>query len=295
MGYSDWTNSVMNYDHVILADLDNTIYNWVDYFAPCFRAMVHAISAKTGIDESVIVGQFQKVFARYGSVEYPFSVQRLDICQSMSQERVNVLAQAARVAFGQTRRKRLVVYPGVRETLLWARANNIAVIAVSNAPWYLGWRRLWRLGLKGLFAGIAAAPGFKIEDDDLVAETARLKQTGFAPPLKWETPEEELKPSPSMYLAVMQALKLDASRTWIIGDSLVKDIRPALAIGAVGIWARYGTTYEARNFETLLSITHWSEEKIRAVYDEKVVPTFTVDSFSELMRIVPGRQRTLWN
>jgi phosphoglycolate phosphatase len=295
MGYSDRTNRVVKYNCAILTDLDNTIYNWVDYFAPCFRAMVHAISANTGMEESIIVGQFQKVFARYGSVEYPFSVQRLEMCQAMSQDRVNVLAQAARVAFGQTRRKRLVPYPGVRETLMWAKANDIAVIAVSNAPWYLGWRRLWRLGLKGLFAGIAAAPGFQIEDDDLIAETARLKQSGFTPALKWETPEDELKPNPNMYRTVMQALELDAPRTWIIGDSLAKDIGPALAVGAVGIWARYGATYDARNFQTLLAITHWSEEKIRAVYEEEVVPTFVVDSFSELMRIIPGRQRTLWN
>jgi FMN phosphatase YigB (HAD superfamily) len=98
-----------------------------------------------------------------------------------------------------------------------------------------------------------------------------------------------------MYRTVMQALELDAPRTWIIGDSLAKDIGPALAVGAVGIWARYGATYDARNFQTLLAITHWSEEKIRAVYEEEVVPTFVVDSFSELMRIIPGRQRTLWN
>ena len=31
----------MKIEVAILTDLDNTIYNWVDFYAPCFRAMLY--------------------------------------------------------------------------------------------------------------------------------------------------------------------------------------------------------------------------------------------------------------
>lgn len=281
---------------LLLTDLDNTVYNWVDFYAPCFRAMVHALSAKTGLAEEIITSQFREIFVHYGSVEYPYSVQKLKLCEGLSDERVSELVTAGRVAFGRTKRRRLTPYLGVHETLRWAQANGIPVVAVTNAPWYLAWRRLWSLGLKGLFKGIAGAEAFEGEEGDRFVQAARLKQKGFEPDFKRILIPRDLKPSPCMYQIVMEALNVKPSQTWIVGDSLAKDIAPALSIGATAVWAQYGCEYRQENWETILSITNWSKAKVdEAILGPAISPSLTIRRFDELQTIMPCRQQALWN
>jgi FMN phosphatase YigB (HAD superfamily) len=278
----------------ILTDLDNTIYNWVDFYAPCFRAMVHVLARKTKIAESDITHQFRNVFSRFGSVEYPFSIQRLDLCHGRSDSEIRELVYLGQLAFGQARRKHLKPYAGVHDTLAWARRNNITVVAVSNAPLYLAWQRLFRLKLQGVFDGIAAAEGFSIPTDDIYASEYQSKRPLITGKLALYLPPDRLKPNPQMYTDVLAALDVRADETWIVGDSLAKDVAPALAIGANGIWARYGTEFEKRNFDTILEITHWSKGQITEVYNEQqVTPMAVIGTFSDLQDIVRTAQMRL--
>ena len=36
---------------VLLADIDNTLYDWPSFFAPSFRAMIHALSRELDVSE----------------------------------------------------------------------------------------------------------------------------------------------------------------------------------------------------------------------------------------------------
>jgi FMN phosphatase YigB (HAD superfamily) len=73
----------------------------------------------------------------------------------------------------------------------------------------------------------------------------------------------------------------------VIGDSLNKDIKPALEIGAIGIWARYGKKCEPKNLETIRRITTLSEGKVEMEEDHKSInPSFIADSFSDLRKII---------
>lgn len=105
---------------------------------------------------------------------------------------------------------------------------------------------------------------------------------------------DRLKPHPQMYLEILAKLEIPPKNAWIVGDSLGKDVAPAIAIGANGVWARYGRDFDKRNFDTILEITHWSDSHIAQVYDDRaVVPTAVIDSFSELQRIVRTIQMNL--
>ena len=282
----------------ILADLDNTLYNFVDYYVPCFRAMVHALSRETRIPEAEVINQFRTVYSKTESVEYPFSIQRLALCANLPSPDVERLAKLGYRVFLLRRKKTLKPYPGVKETLEWARSQGIAVVVVSNAPANLVWKRIWELGLKRLVTGVAAREGFGVPEDDSVARV--LTQTGGkkgrrpGPPMLWSISKELLKPNPEMYLRVITDLQIQQSNAWIVGDSLHKDVMPALEIGAVGVWARYGEEFDRKNFETLVSITHWSQDQIAATYDRKVIqPSFTINSFSELTKLIPAPQPLL--
>jgi len=79
-----------------------------------------------------------------------------------------------------------------------------------------------------------------------------------------------------------------------VGNSLERDITPALQIGANAIWAKYSQEVDPKNFQTLRSITYWDQERISSICEETlVIPTFTINNFRELQQIIKLPQRLL--
>ncbi len=79
-----------------------------------------------------------------------------------------------------------------------------------------------------------------------------------------------------------------------MGDSLEKDVVPALTIGAFGVWARYGQATEKSAFETVLRVTDWDQERIAMTYHERSAePSMTIDAFGELKGLVDTSQLSL--
>ncbi len=283
----------------ILTDLDNTIYNWVDFFAPSFRAMVHAVAKKLDLNEDVIIEDFKDVYSAYRTLEYSFSVQQLRLCRDMSVEQVANLVRIAKGAFSRVRQKNLRPYPDVEETLAWAVRQGILIIAVTNAPFFQSQRRLVQLRCDKYFYGLAAWEGHDVPDSPWTKEIKQNSVAGKYQSKKiqriWKLKEQELKPSPAGYLRIMKDLNLSPENIYVVGDSIQKDLAPAIQIGAKGVWARYGKRFDERNFQTLLTITHWDEAKIKSVYEsESVKPTFIIDAFSRLKEIVPSPQPSLF-
>lgn len=284
---------------IVLTDLDNTIYNWVDFFAPSFRAMVQVLNRETSIEEKVIIEDFKQVYQNRGSLEYAFSIQELQLCQHMHEAQICELVRKAKDAFSRVRQINLLPYPAVKETLIWAMNKGIKVVGVTNSPLFHAMRRLGQLNLDGLFYGLAGWEGYEVPETYSWTRSIkeRAGQGGYKTQIKrlWSLTEEELKPNPIGYLRILTELRTSHKITYIVGDSLSKDIQPALDIGAIAVWAKYGEVFDNKNFETLLQITHWSEEKIDSVYNVKDInPAFTISSFSELMKIVETPQADMF-
>ena len=64
---------------LLITDLDNTLYNFIDFYAPAFRGMLHALSKKLNIDEDILKEEYRKVYSIRGSLEYAFSIQEIDL------------------------------------------------------------------------------------------------------------------------------------------------------------------------------------------------------------------------
>jgi phosphoglycolate phosphatase len=146
---------------LILADLDNTIYNWVDFFGPSFRAMVHVLSKKTGVDEDTIISDFKDVFRKHGSIEYPFSVQELEIFNAVPEFEMRETSKLVQGVFTQVGMKHLTPYSGVIETLAWAVKVGILIICITNAPINLAEWRLKQLKIVNFFFGLAGSKNVK--------------------------------------------------------------------------------------------------------------------------------------
>src|SRR5258708_11041971 len=95
---------------LLITDLDNTLYNLIDYFGPSFRGMVHALSRETKIDEEILNKNFKQVFLKRESLEYGFAVQELEIFQALPPEQVFKLIELAQAVFKRARQKNLKPY-----------------------------------------------------------------------------------------------------------------------------------------------------------------------------------------
>lgn len=281
---------------LLITDLDNTLYNFIDYYGPCFRAMVHALSERTGVPEDDLICNFRDVYARHGSVEYSFAVQEMECFNGRSAADIEDLIDLAMVAFSRARLKRLRPYPGVEEGLLWAKMSGIKVIGITNAPMWHALKRLGQLNIAQYFSGVAAYRGHDVPGGNRITDKIkRFDSQGFRSSIKkrWLLERHELKPSPVGYQRILS--DANSCSTYVIGDSREKDLAPAIALGSVGIWARYGTTYDAKNMETLLQVTHWTSDGIKKAYDQvSIEPDYTIDNFGDIRKLLPQFQQTMF-
>lgn len=283
---------------LLLTDLDNTLFNWVDFFAPCYRAMVHALARAAKVPEEQLHDEFQVVFSRYGSLEYAFAIQELACFKDLPTEARDHLVRTGRGAFMRARKARLTTYEGVPETLSWLQDQGVVVVGVTNSAAYQAQLRLWHLGLDALLYGLVAwegsvndsrSPSQYFPNISPVRKKTRLQKV-------WPVAEDETKPSAAGYEVVMRHFDLSPERVWVIGDSLTKDLLPAVAVNARTIWARYGQNFIKENFETLVRVTFWTPERIQTTYDQtKVRPDHEIDDFRQIVRIIPARQVSLFD
>src|ERR1022692_1642040 len=81
---------------LLLTDLDNTVYDWVDFFAPSVRGMIHVLAREIPCEEALLFDEFKLVYSRVGSLEYAFSVQELPIIRSRPKEEIERLVTLAK-------------------------------------------------------------------------------------------------------------------------------------------------------------------------------------------------------
>jgi len=280
---------------VVLTDVDNTLFSWIDYFGSCFRALVHAVAREGKFAEDELYDSFQLVFQNEGTVEYKRAIQENLLIKQMEPEQRHRLAYIGWIAFSQAQKRHLRPYPNVIPTLRHLRNDGVYIVAVTNSGGLQAIHRLRQLGLGKLLDGLIAwdhdvAGGVETGGDYHAKVHARLARSGL--PWAITLPHDKLKPNVEAYRRALSHLGAASPSIWIIGDSLEKDLSPASELGAKSVWARYGHQFEEKNFRTLVRITHWSPERIRATYDTSVLtPDYVAEDFSALLNIV-GQQQT---
>ena len=103
---------------VIIFDLDNTLYDWYDYWYYGFKIMVDKIEAKSGISRDIILRDFKVVHEQHGTSEYGFAIQELScLKEKHPNENLGKVYEDAIEACKKERKKHLRLYPGVMEDL----------------------------------------------------------------------------------------------------------------------------------------------------------------------------------
>lgn len=280
---------------VVFFDLDNTLYDWVHYFAHAMTAMTAEISRTSGLPQSVITSEAQEVFRRHGTVEYGFWVQELPSLQALhpgvSGHNLARMYWPAIERFKEARRQLLRPYPGVEEGLGAIRGAGIKTVALTDATHWHANHRLHALGLTSQFDWLVARP-----DVAIPTHTDLDRVSGEAPtprsPAAFHGMQAGLrKPDPNILWDSCASMGIDVASASVVGDSLRKDIAMAQAAGAWDIWAAYGIP-SPEDLEVVVRVSDWSPSEIGSVtrgQPEPVVsPRYTADSFDDVVAILTG-------
>ena len=271
---------------LFITDLDNTLYDWVEFFVPAIYALVDAAAPQLRCDRDELLNQLRSVHIAHRNSEHPFALLETPIVAARlpgqtRQERWQELGPAF-AAFDEERRKRLRLYPGVAETLAYVRNTGCEIVAYTEAPVYNSLKRIRMLELQRWITHLYAPTGPALHPDASRVSTSVLPVNRL--------PLGHRKPDPTVVLDICRTRDVSPEETLYIGDSLVRDVAMANHAGVHSAWARYGTQRSPELWDRLVRITHWTNEDVAREADLRrragdIRPEFVVDSMSNLVQL----------
>lgn len=264
----------------LILDLDNTLYSWMDSYAPALRATIKYLAKEIHQPVPIIRDSFKKVFKAHKSVEVVNMVKELDVWEktTLCGEKKDEIQNYAQALFLETFKNSLQLFPDVEKVLSWAKKNGIMLIAFSDARAIWADFRLQTLNLYPFFEYI-----YVLKDEGL--PDAVIKQY---PGSVIQYPPEYCKPSPDIYLEIIRKTGICNNQLFIIGDSKRKDISPASRLNLSTIWAKYGNNCSSSSKRLLGAVTPWTASQRAS--GGGIKPQYTMDSFSEIISILENNQ-----
>ena len=294
---------------LLVMDIDNTVFDWVDYYVNCFEAMIASVSRVTGLSGARLSYECKEIFTKENSIEYPFVIQQLpsviEYYDGNYQKIISDVVSQARDAFLDKAQQHLVAYDGVLDSLQKIRQKypNLKIAALTDAPRYVAMWKLNKLELLDFFDSIYGLgdPRIPISKDGkniLVSEEILIKhlvgnQFGFSGSVRI-LPDEYEKPGRRGLKTILMDHDLDENeadrkRVLWLGDNVRKDIGLGNALGVTTVWAKYGTGLSSEIMERLkiFSPEINVHKNISVSTDvQGYNPRYTLEKFSDLLNVL---------
>lgn len=260
----------------IILDLDNTLYSWMDSFAPALTATIKYLAQTTQLPIQIIKNSFKEVYQLHKSVEVVNAVKELSIWERIQipSNEIGELQTKAQMLFFETFKQNLHLYSDVKDVLLWAKSREYLIVAFSDARAFWVDFRLSALNIYSFFDQVYVLADENPNDYCIPHYPSCVIQYSY----------EHSKPSTDVFLDIMRANGLFKNQVFVVGDSKRKDILPSAKIGLSNIWARYGRKCTSSSRRLLSSITPWTMSQ--RVGGGNIKPQYTIDTFSEIIKII---------
>jgi phosphoglycolate phosphatase len=221
---------------LVVTDMDNTLYSWIDYIVPAVEALVESVMQSTGFPRIKVVQSLKAVYTKYESNEYPFALQESSLFQEFPEfgSFDKLIIEPARTAFSDARRKYMKPYKGVVETLQALKERRVLVVALTDAPRNPAQQRVKAMKLDQWLTALYTMPGFtfpegpdgsKLVAPDIVQREERGVYEAACPAI--ELPRDHEKPNPAGLRKILSMYGLSPSEVLVVGDSVKKDIAVA--------------------------------------------------------------------
>ncbi len=285
---------------LVVTDMDNTLYSWIDYIVPAVEAMVDAVVEATGFPRIKVVQSLKNVYTKYESNEYPFALQESSIYAEFPEFASfdKLIIDPARTAFSAARKKYLKPYKGVVETLTALKEKRVIVVALTDAPRNPAQQRVKHMKLDGWLTALYTMPGFtfpegpdgsKLVAPDILLKNERGAYEAACPAI--ELPREWEKPNPAGLKKILSTYGLQPHEVLVVGDSVKKDIGVARELGCHDAWAEYGTyvSHEYRERLDIISSSAITRRHAAHVFEtgqQALKPTRALSNFAQVLELV---------
>jgi len=275
---------------LLITDLDNTLFDWVEVWYRSFSAMLDQIEAISGVSREILIPEIRAVHQRHGTSEYAFLIEEvpslLEFCGGRNPSEV---FDQAIDAFRRARKESLRLYPGVQDTLAEIKHNGVMIVAYTESMAFYTGYRIRKLELDGLIDVL-----FSPTDHDLPAGMDRdsmrkypAENYEFNHTVHKHTPRGAFKPSAEVLRAIVNSTGIPLGNAVYVGDSLTKDVVMAQQVGVDNAWAKYGLAQQRAEYQLLRDVTHWTDDDVqreREIQSIDVKPTIVLcQSFSEII------------
>lgn len=278
---------------VVITDLDNTLFDWVNIWFTSFTALVDRIVTDSGINREKLLDEIKVVHQRHGTSEYAFLIEELPSLRALHSDGDLVqLYDGAIHDFRSARKASLMLFPGVAATLKKLKRQGVLVVGYTESMAFYTNYRMRQLGLDGLVDYLYSPPDHDLPAN-LTPEQVRMYPAQYYDLKATEhryTPKGELKPNPKLLLDIIKDVGAKPEQCLYVGDSPMKDIAMAQRASVADAYAKYGKAQHTPAYELLRRVTHWTSEQVQREKDIEqagsVTPTHTLEaSFSELLAI----------
>lgn len=281
---------------LLVTDLDNTLWDWVEAFSQAFGALVQGVVEITGLPRAELLQAYRVLHQRHGDIERPFATLELPCVQERLGTTDPVALHAALApafsAFAVARAHALRPYPGVVSTLRALQEQGVVVVGHTQSPALNASDRLTRLGLwphlRRLYALDMPVPPHPTR--------GRTWSPRHHPKLQLVPPDER-KPNPALLRRICTVEGFAPSQALYVGDSLSRDVAMACRAGVCAAWARYGTRHSPHAWALLTAVTHWTEADVaREAANQRaaagVQAHAVLDSYSDVLPLCEAALRS---
>jgi phosphoglycolate phosphatase-like HAD superfamily hydrolase len=273
--------------HLLITDLDNTLYDWVTFYARAFRSMTDSLVDLLSVPRDQLLDEFKAIHQACANSEQPFAALDLpSVRKAFPGDSLEQLAErlaAPFEAFNAERQAHLRLYDGVKSTLVGLRCAGVRIVGYTEAIAVNAWYRLRLLGIEEYFSRLYALDG------QLAPHPNPGRGELHAPPKDRviSVPRTERKPNPALLLRICEREGFAPSDACYIGDSPARDVAMAKRAGVTAVLARYGRECDENDWNLLVRITHWTAEDVAGERGAPPVePDYAIDSFADLRAII---------
>jgi FMN phosphatase YigB (HAD superfamily) len=257
--------------NLIVTDIDNTVFNWVEYYVTAFNALLDAVAESIGSTREILAGEARDVFTEHSSIEYPFVIQEMKSVKQFYGENIDSMLNGAvlngREAFNEASSSVLRPYEGVCETFdrIKKLRPGLPIVALTDAPRYVAMWKLNKLGILDYFAAVYGLADPRVPtcdvtrrvklDNEILLKHLQHSNFGFKGKIRI-LPDEYEKPGVRGLKTVLMDFELDEptelrQQVLWIGDNLRKDVGLGNSLGLHTAWAEYGTLLDDGLLEDL--------------------------------------------
>lgn len=245
---------------LIVTDIDNTVFNWVDYYVTAFNALLDAVGQCIGSSREELAGEAKDVFSAHGSIEYPFVTQELKSVNKYYGDDIDGMLTGAvwkgREAFNLAAQSVLHPYSDVVRSLAKIKRTypNLPIVALTDAPRYVAMWKLNKLGILNFFDAVYGLADPRVPicmmtsriklDNEILVKHLQQINFGFKGKIRI-LPDDYEKPGIRGLKTVLMDYDLDEpierrEKVLWIGDNLRKDVGLGNRLKLRSAWAEYG-------------------------------------------------------